>query len=427
MKKCTRERMKLLTQIFQKKEKKANGREEKRWIIPELRELTDVPLIYEAEQGFKIQITKDLYSIEEPSLTEQEKKYYQEIKEAFYEIINIDETENPESYVNKGIKFILTELDIPSNESQEKKYAYLLKKEFLGFGKIEALLKDPLISSILWDGEGTLTVKQRRYGSLKTNISLTEEETKYILTKALLSCKKDLPQEEQKSICENEKAVWSILWKKEKSLFSCEKKIPQIYSPAELIEAKRASAEMYAYLWMLIEEKKTIFIINEPEILYSLSFFLPAHAKVLTNTEEFLPNQYTQTIIGNATGEENFSFIKEWETTTLFVGSLIATTKETLNEEENIICYTEKGKIRSIKEYGRELFVLKENKFLFNINDSLLNAMTGNKAIRKEECMLRAKLIALLVKNKIPAQDFKKIIAVYYKNPEAVLKKAGLR
>ena len=54
-------------------------------------------------------------------------------------------------------------------------------------------------------------------------------------------------------------------------------------------------------------------------------------------------------------------------------------------------------------------------------------ASKGNKTILLEEFKIRTKLINVLFKNHLKEQDFKKVIAVYYENPQLVIKKAGIQ
>ena len=396
------------------------------WIIPELKEKETNKIEYSSELGITVSILKDIYTIEEPNLSEEEKRIIATLNQGLYELLNFSPEDNAEDFLDKSISIILSELDLRISEESFKKVYFYIHKEFIGLGKIEAIKRDPLVTTILYKGkEETIQISHRLYGNLNTNILLSEEERETILKHILIAYNKDFPEEKQEIICEDEKGKWKILWNGEKKAFLYTKKVSRIYSPIELVLARKISPEMLAYLWMLMEDKRNIFINNE-ELLYALSFFLPEHAKVSTNTEEYLPNKLTITTFGK-TAEQDYSFIKSFTKETECTGCILATTQEEIKEEENIICYTEKEKITSLKEQGKELFSYRNNKFVYNLDKSSFFSSKENKVLLQEEWKERTKLLTLLIKNKIPNEDFKKIIAIYYQNPKAVLKKAGLQ
>ncbi len=417
--------MKLFTKLFSIPEKKEGKKIEKFWKIPELKELTQEFQSYEANDGLKIKINKDFYSYEEPTLTEKEKKNYEKIERALYEVINVHEEANAEEKLKKTILLLIHELNMKIEKNSYNKIYYYFKKNFLGFGKMEALMRDPLVTKLLYTGE-TITIKHKIFGICKTDIMLTKEEIEVIIRKATASCNSEWPNTEEKIFCETTSLKWEINIKEDKISFSCEKKSEKILTPEELVKEKRVSPEILAYLWMLLEDRRTIFINQDKNILFSLSFFLPAHVTVKTDSKDFPINQNTTTIIGESLVKEDFAFLTNWKKNNQ-EEIYIANTTEGIPELENIICYTEEGIVKSIKEYGKELFKWEEGKFLFTLEESMYIASKGNKIILLEEFKLRTKLINVLLKNHLKEQDFKKVIAAYYENSQLVLRKAGIQ
>ena len=122
-------------------------------------------------------------------------------------------------------------------------------------------------------------------------------------------------------------------------------------------------------------------------------------------------------------GEEDYAILENYkkEQTT---ANVIAST-ENIENNNNILCYIENGRISSIKEDGIEIFKFSNNQFLSNLNNSKFFIAKG-KTIAVEDFNLRTKLLTLLSRINQKPKDFKKIIKIYYENPVAVLKKAGL-
>lgn len=411
--------MKILSGLLQK-EKRREEKKEDYWIIPSYKETSGEPIQYRSSEGIQIQISKNLYSLEEPTLNEQEQEKYLLIKKGFYEIITTEQTKDPEEYLKKLLLLITAELNLRLTQESFNKILYHAKKEFLGFGKIEALLEDPLIEIILIEGE-TVTIKQKLYGKLQTNISLKEEELQQIMQRALLSCKKELTGKESRIECKNEMGNWDIL--PTKKMLRLEKKQEKFLSPKELLQQRKVSPEMLAYLWMLIEEKKNIFILQNTDLIYTLSFFLPAHKSIKVDTKEFPPYELGETILGESIIQADWTLNLRKEAEEKKEGQ-ITKIEEHIPEQGNIICDTEEGIVKSIKESGKEIFAYKENKFLFSFKESFFFAAKEN---RKEECKQRTKLIISLIKNKLNDRDFKKVIAAYYENPMYVMKKVGIQ
>ncbi len=414
--------MELLWKTPKKELKKDFANHENRWTIPERKEKECGQ--YFSEEGISVTIKDKEYSFTEPRLSEEEKITLLTIKNGLYELLNFENLEDTENFLKKALKIILTELDLRITEESQRKILFYIHKEFIGFGEIEALKKDPLVDKIFYNGE-SIQISHRIYGKLSTNIILEKEKAENVIRRIIISYQKEIPEEYQDLVYEDKECSWKISWKEEKKTFLYTKKRETILSPIEIIRTRKASPEIFSYLWMLMEDKKNIFV-NNTEVLYALSFFLPQHVNVSTNTQDYPPNELTTTNYGTARQEE-FSFIKEKTAQTPYSGTLITTTEEVKEEEENIICYTENKQIVSIKEEGQELFAYREGKFCYNLDKSHFMNSKGNKALMLEEWKKRTKLLTFLTKNKTNNEDFKRIIAIYYQSPESVLKKAGLQ
>ncbi len=395
--------------------------------IPELVDLSDTPISYTILGTLiKVNITKDYYSIEEPKLNENEKQTFQIIKTALFEIINVELNNNIEEYLEKSIKIIISELNLKLTEELMKKIIYYSYRDFLGFGKIEAFLRDPLIKNIAYKTPN-LTIEHIKYGILKTDRLLNEEEISFILRKLALTASTELNPLEPELEFKNKVFSFKYRYIPEKiieSNFIITKAFATNLTPNDLIKKRYLSPEILAFLWMLIEDHKNIYFINGEHFLYSLSYFLPPHSKVLTNIENYIPNTYTNTILFGITSNEDYAILRNYQKQILN-GTIIAST-DSINEINNTICYVNNNIITSIKENGKELFAYKENKFYFNMENSDYIISRGNKAILNEEFKLKTRLISVLIKSNLSEENFKKTLSIYYENPVAVLKKAGV-
>ncbi|MDP3918750.1 MAG: hypothetical protein Q8Q35_02500, partial [Nanoarchaeota archaeon] len=347
------------------------------------------------------------------------------VKRGLYEVINLEAQENIEDYIEKTTRIIISELDLRITEQTMEKVLYHIFTDFIGLGKIEAILKDPFITEIKF--ENSIQVKHNLYGNLNTDIMLNDSDLNLILRKLALHCHEDLSNLQTELTCTEEDRYIEINYKPEsimESTFKITKQTIKYLSPVELALQRKLTPEILAFLWLLIEDKKAIFISKDTAILNSLSFFLPPHSKVLTNIKDYQVNPFTITLLGESSGEEDYALIDNYKDHGIN-GSLIAST-ENIIEEGNIVCYIDKGKISSIKENGIILFQEKEGKYYYNLEPSTFMTSRGNKTILMEEFTLRTKLLLLLIRNNQNPSDFRKVIKIYYETPVAVLKRAGL-
>jgi len=75
------------------------------------------------------------------------------------------------------INQILSNYEINIDSVFKKKLLYYIKREFLGYGRIESVMRDPNIEDISCDGSGVpLFLFHRKYGSLKSNVLFEDED-----------------------------------------------------------------------------------------------------------------------------------------------------------------------------------------------------------------------------------------------------------
>jgi Type IV secretory pathway, VirB11 components, and related ATPases involved in archaeal flagella biosynthesis len=145
----------------------------------------------------------------------------------------------------------------------------LPQRDFLGFGSIHVVMKDPMIEDISVNGLGTpVYVWHRRYESMPTNLTFTDEaaldnlivklthlsskhiSTAYPILDAMLPGKDRL----------------AATFKREVSpkggSFTIRRFREEPFSIIELIEMGTVNEYVAAYLWMLIENRMTIAVIG---------------------------------------------------------------------------------------------------------------------------------------------------------------------
>ena len=138
-----------------------------------------------------------IYELIEPTLLEQEKKLLKEVKSILVEEIDvnlndIETRELAEEYLKTKIYEIIKDYRINIDKDSIDKFMYYIIRDFLGYGKIDPLMKDKLIEDISADGVNIpIYIWHRDYESLPTNIrfSNTSELDSFIVRLAYLSKK----------------------------------------------------------------------------------------------------------------------------------------------------------------------------------------------------------------------------------------------
>ncbi|MEM2412900.1 MAG: type IV secretory pathway protein, partial [Candidatus Bathyarchaeia archaeon] len=124
---------------------------------------------------------KTRYEIIEPTLTREEEERLKEIKGILMEEIDvnlkdIETKQKAEQYLKEKAKQVINKYHIKVPSESIDKLLYYLTRDFIGYGKIDPLMKDHLIEDISADGVNIpVYVWHRTYESLPTNIVFKDE------------------------------------------------------------------------------------------------------------------------------------------------------------------------------------------------------------------------------------------------------------
>jgi flagellar protein FlaI len=129
------------------------------------------------------EIGSPIYLIEEPVLTEEESIVYNQLMDILqYELkAPYDGAKtDPKEYFDKEAKRIITKyalsMGVTPSVTWNKVY-YYITRDMVGFGPLEAIMRDPNIEDVSIDGvEKNVYVWHKKYDSLKTNLVFKSEK-----------------------------------------------------------------------------------------------------------------------------------------------------------------------------------------------------------------------------------------------------------
>lgn len=236
-----------------------------------------------------------LYYLVEPRLTPLEKTVLETLHEHLLDRLTYDEAmKDRDAILGSKAAALLDEYDISVDEGAVRKLLYYIKRSYIGYGRIDAFLKDPRIEDISCDGPGLpIFLYHQDYQNIRTNVvykdpteldlsvgRLVERAGKQIsLGKPTVDA--TLPQGYRLQATIGKEVTTRG------STFTIRKYREEPFTPVDLIKFKTFSSEMLAYLWLAAENKKNIAIVGGTAsgktcTLNAISLFMPPDAKIVS-------------------------------------------------------------------------------------------------------------------------------------------------
>jgi flagellar protein FlaI len=251
------------------------------------------------------------YEVIEPTLQKEEEKQLKELRTFLMEEVNvnlkdIETKEKAESYLKEQARQIIKKYHMKVRPEATDKLAYYIVRDFVGYGKIDPLMKDHLIEDVSADGVNIpIYVWHRVYESLPTNIIFKDEAEldSFIVRMAYLSGKNisiaspildaSLPNGSRIQLTYGNEVT------RRGSTFTIRRFRVDPLTISDLIAFKTVSSEMAAYLWYIIENRASVLVAGgvasgKTTMLNCLSMFIKPEMKVVSveDTQELnLPHE----------------------------------------------------------------------------------------------------------------------------------------
>ena len=237
------------------------------------------------------------YRVVEPVLGTEELENLGIIERAFEKMIstNLDLIEggHREEYLRDRFSSIISIFNLHVTPEQDARIFFHLKKQYLGYGRIDTLMKDKYIEDISCNGSNLyLYVLHRIYGSVKTDVIYEEVELNNFVLKlaqisgrhvSLLQPIRDvtLPDGSRANLTLGSEVT------KKGSTFTIRKFRSNPISPIEMMDYQSVDAQQLAYLWILMEYKRSILVsggtaTGKTTFLNVLCAFIPDEYKIVS-------------------------------------------------------------------------------------------------------------------------------------------------
>jgi len=263
------------------------------------------------------------YEIEEPILTEQEQLYRNQIILAMRNMINFESMkgEGEEAlldYLDKRFKILAVELGMNLSYESYRKIYYYLVRDFVGFNEADPLLRDFFVEDLECNGLDTpVYIVHRIYRNLKTNLVYKDlERLSGFVEKIAQRCGKYISYASpilDGSLPDGSRinATYTQDITSKGPTFTIRKFTKTPWTPIQLLLFKTLSAEMLAYLWLLLQYKMNLLLIGgtssgKTTLLNAIAFFIPPEARIVSieDTRELnlAKDNWLPSVVRTATG-----------------------------------------------------------------------------------------------------------------------------
>ncbi|MEL9991339.1 MAG: type II/IV secretion system ATPase subunit [Thermoproteus sp.] len=298
----------------------------------EISELVQV-VVYVDEAGFR------RYKPVEPPLSEEEAAVLKRLKGAIQNLGDVKDgvlrlaRERRAEYLEELAKRAATEFKVKVDEGAWGKVMYFLRRDLLGYGKLDPLVRDPYIEDIHVDGPGRVYIWHSRWESLMTDVELTAEELDVYVQR--LSALVGKPVSYADPILEGmlpegyrlELAVPPI--SPRGPSFVVRKYFVSPITLIDMIKMGTISAEAVAYLWLMLDYGRNIVIVGptgagKTTLLNALLYLVRPDAKILTieDTREInLVHEHWQALITRPSRGEGVRDVSAFDLLTIAMRS----------------------------------------------------------------------------------------------------------
>jgi len=236
------------------------------------------------------------YQVVEPHLSGFERDFLEEIRSRLRDALLVEDIkreEDKEEILVKNVRSIVRDYAIDVDVPTLEKILYYTIRDFIKFGKLDALMHDSTIEDVSCNGfDLPIYLYHKKYLNIPTSVIFEEEELDSFIIR--------LAQRSGKHISIAEPMIDAAMPDGSRiqmtlgtavtahgSTFTIRKFKDVPLTPIDLINWKTFSSENMAYLWLCIENNKSLIFAGgtasgKTSSLNAVSLFMPERAKIVT-------------------------------------------------------------------------------------------------------------------------------------------------
>ncbi len=236
-----------------------------------------------------------LYHVVEPELSAFELMVLETLYENILDTLTLYETSDQEKdkILENKILELIDGYSIEIDMASLHKILYYIKRDYIGYERIDALMKDPNIEDISCDGSDIpIFVYHRKYQNIKSNLCFEDEKLDSFVMKLAQCCEKQISTGEPliNSTLPDGSRLNASLGREvtfRGSTFTIRKFREHAFTPVDLIKNGTYTSDILAYLWLAVENGKSIVFAGataagKTSALNAMSLFIPSMSKIIS-------------------------------------------------------------------------------------------------------------------------------------------------
>lgn len=246
---------------------------------------------------YDTELSEYVYKIEEPALTSKEISLQKDLLHLFQIEADVDVSdmtlEEKEHYLYDHLSYLIKKHRMRISEQSMDNIFYYIFREFIGYGKIDILMKDEDIEDISCDGPDVpIFIYHRKHESIRTNIFFSKgDHLDSFAIKLAQLCGKQLsifePIVDGKLPDGSRLQTTLAKTVTNSSTFTIRRFREDPLTPVDLIKFKAMPPEMVAYFWLAMEQGTSMLFCGgtasgKTTLLNALSLFLPSTFKIVS-------------------------------------------------------------------------------------------------------------------------------------------------
>lgn len=246
--------------------------------------------------GFDKQTNRYLYEVIEPKLSPVETEVLTLVRDTLVRTMEARPLgdEDAEHLLLRAIDEAIVDYSIVVDEVSKSRIQYYIIRDFVGFGPIDVLMKDPMIEDISCDGPHVpIFLFHRQYEAIETNILFAEESRldSFVIRLAQRCGKQISIAEPLLDATLPDKSRLQAALSREVttggSTFTIRKFRSDPLTPSDLVRLGTMSPEMAAYFWIIMENGMSLIYAGgtasgKTSSLNAIATFIPAQKKIVS-------------------------------------------------------------------------------------------------------------------------------------------------
>ncbi len=238
------------------------------------------------------------YQVIEPTLTENEADLLKMVKNRLVETLDVNlkaiTSDNAVVYIKKRVFALLKDYRIDISAANREKILYYITRDFIGYGEIDAMMRDSLLEDISCDGPNTpIFVYHKKHESIPCTIQFnSDDELDSFVIRVAQICGRHISISNPllDATMPEGSRIQLTLGREvttRGSTFTIRRFNENPMTPSDLINVHTFSTAMMAYMWLAVESSKSVVFAGgtasgKTTAMNAISLFIQPEMKIVS-------------------------------------------------------------------------------------------------------------------------------------------------